>query len=69
MNNNLLMSKVVAKGHDRKKLAEILSISYWSVCQKLADKYEFTQSEIATIAKEYNLTADEIKQIFFDENI
>lgn len=69
MNVRLLKAKMVANGHDRKKLAEILNLSYWSVCSKLNNEYEFTQGEIATIAKEYNLTADEIKQIFFDETI
>lgn len=66
MNSKLLMSKIIAKGHDRRKLAEILGISYWTVCQKLTNKYEFTHREMSTIIKEYDLTAEEIKEIFFN---
>lgn len=65
MNTQLLKAKMVELGSTREQLAEILELSYWSVCAKLNNRYEFTQGEIAKISKHYNLTAEEIQQIFF----
>ena len=55
------------KGHTNKNLASLLNVSEASISSKLNENgTEFKQGEIAAIAKEYNLTPDQIIAIFFD---
>lgn len=65
-NVNLLKSKMVAAGDENfiQILSDILVCSRTTASRKLNGEIQFTQGEIAIIAKRYNLSADEIKQIF-----
>lgn len=53
-------------GHTQNDLAELLGITYQSVSIKLNGHKDFTQTEIYKIAKFYELTAEELMDIFFD---
>ena len=66
MNINLLKSKMALYGDNQVKLAEALNITKNAMCFKLQEKNEFKRSEIEVIAKRYELTSDEIKEIFFN---
>lgn len=66
-NTNLLKSKMVARGDEDcvAKLAELLGISRTTASKKLNGLLPFNQNDIALIANKYNLSAEEIKLIFF----
>lgn len=53
-------------GQTQNDLAELLNITYQSVSIKLNGKSDFTQSEIFKIIHHYNLTPDEVMDIFFN---
>ena len=66
MNKLLLKSKMAAAGDTAEKLAGILQITSQTFSAKINEKKaEFTQTEIEIIAKRYNLTPDELRDIFF----
>lgn len=52
-------------GHNQNNLAELLGISYQSVSIKINGKKDFTRSEIFKIKYFYNLTDEELADIFF----
>jgi hypothetical protein len=67
VNKALLKSVMVLNGHTIKDLALLLNIAQSSVSSKINENgSEFKQGEIATIAKEYNLTPEQIAAIFFN---
>lgn len=65
MDMNVLKSKMTLKGDTQIDLAGALNIDKNTLCLKMNQKNDFKQSEIDMIAKRYDLTGDEIKQIFF----
>lgn len=67
-NVNLLKSKMVATGDTDyiNKLAILLDVSRTTASKKLNGEKSFTQQEIAVIATKYNLSAEDIKEIFVD---
>lgn len=67
MNADKLKIKMMENGHGRRDLAKILKIAYWTVCQKMNNKYPFKQREIQIITREYKLTSEEVNEIFFNE--
>lgn len=54
-------------GHNQNNLAELLCVTYQSISIKLNGHNDFTQTEIYKIKKYYNLTAEEIDTIFFND--
>ena len=48
------------------KLAILLDVSRTTASKKLNGEKSFTQQEIALIAAKYNLSAEDIKEIFVD---
>lgn len=54
-------------GHTQNDLAEILGITYQSVSIKLNQHKDFTQTEIFKIIHYYELTAEEVMDIFFNK--
>lgn len=68
-NTNMLKSVMALHGVRNfvQCIADMLSISRGTASKKVNGKAEFTQSEIATIAKRYCLSAAEIEQIFVGE--
>jgi DNA-binding transcriptional regulator YiaG len=66
MNKELLRSFMVLNGDTNRDLAEFLDISEQSVSAKINENgTEFKQGEIAAIRQRYNLTADQVTNIFF----
>ena len=70
MNKNLLISKMKLFGDTQQMLADALGLSLNRTNAKIneTDGAEFTQSEIKKIMIRYNLTSDEVVQIFLTEN-
>lgn len=66
MNGKLLRSIMVLHGDSGRSLAQYLGLSEASVNNKIAENgTEFKQSEIAMIRARYNLTDEQVTQIFF----
>lgn len=65
-NTNLLKSKMALFGDTDfvKSLANILDISRTTASKKLNGQADFSSSEILILAKRYNLSADDIKNVF-----
>lgn len=65
-NTNLLKSKMIAAGDENfvDVLASLLKISRTTASKKLNGQIDFDQTDIAIITDKYNLTAEDIKQIF-----
>ena len=55
-------------GHTQNDLADLLGITYQSVSINLNGKKDFTQSEIYNIIQYYELTPDQVINIFFNPN-
>lgn len=66
MDANLLKSKMVLKGDTQNDLAMALDVSRATLSFKMNQRTNFKQSEIEIISKRYDLSSDEIKQIFFN---
>lgn len=67
MDKTLLRSIMVLHGDTNKTLAEYLGISERSVSDKINENgTEFKQCEISLIIDRYHLTAQQIKDIFFN---
>lgn len=66
MNKELLRSIMVLHGDTNKTLADYLSITEQSLCNKINENgTEFKQGEIKRIKIRYNLTSDQVDLIFF----
>lgn len=67
MNKKLLRSIMVLHGDTNKELAEYLGISEQSLSAKINENgTEFKQGEIAKISTRYHLSAEQVRQIFFN---
>lgn len=69
-NATLLKSKMILYGDENfsQSLSELLGISRQTAASKLYGKSSFSQHEIASIAKRYCLTSEEIRKIFIDDD-
>ena len=66
MNKNLLRSIMTLHGETYADIAALLGISEASVTNKMNEKgTEFRQGEISAIQKHYNLTSEQLINIFF----
>lgn len=66
MNSRLLRSVMVLHNDTNKDLADFLGISEVSVSNKINEVgTEFRQGEIALIKKRYNLSPEQVEEIFF----
>ena len=62
---NLFNSKMALYNDNLTTLADHLGISRQTLTLKLDNKSDFTQSEIKKIVIRYNLTPEEMDEIFF----
>ncbi len=71
MNTKLLRSKMVLYQDNNTTLGEFLGIAYQTVSAKInnTNGAEFTQGEIMQIKHKYQLTPDEVVEIFFNEKV
>lgn len=69
LNSLLLKSKMTLFGDNTSKLSEALGISTTRTCAKINAKNgaQFTQKEIKVIKDRYELTDNEIVEIFFGD--
>lgn len=68
MNENLLKSVMALHGDTQEKLAEAMGINICTLNAKIKDdKREFRQSEIDTIKRRYNLSPEDVDNIFFSD--
>ena len=70
MNTNLLKSHIVKHGETQESVAALLGITRGTLSKKMRNNdADFTQREIMVIKEHFNLTADDIDGIFFDEKV
>ena len=66
MNSKLLRSLMVLHGDTNASLAAYLGITENSVSNKINEKgTEFKQREISKIMRRYDLSAEQVREIFF----
>ena len=70
MNKNLLVSKMKLRGDNQDTLARVLDLSLTRTNAKIngTDGAQFNPDEIKIMIGRYNLTPDEVVQIFLTEN-
>lgn len=71
MNKNKLVSVYKLHGDRQEDLAKYIGISPQRFSAKLneTDGAEFTQGEIKMIKRKYNLTGDQVMEIFFEDDV
>ena len=67
MNTNLFKSIMVLNGDNIKMLADKLNMSRQTLSLKIDGISEFKPSEICAIAKAYELSVNDVYEIFFKE--
>lgn len=66
MNKNLLRSYMIRHGETQSDIAEVLDITRPTLSRKInGNGGDFTQREIVLLKEHYNLSPEEIDQIFF----
>lgn len=65
MNKNKLLSMARAVGDNQNKIANYLGIKPQTLSNKLNDNYPFTLQEVKLLRKRYNISNDNIADIFF----
>ena len=69
INTQLLKSKMVLNNDDAKGISNAMNISTATYSAKLNNKKEFKTSEIEIIIDRYNLTSEEVMNIFFTKQV
>lgn len=71
MNKNFFVSKMKLFGDTQQSLSEALGISLTRLNEKIneTDGAEFWQSEIVFFKNRWDLTADEVDLIFFNQKV
>ena len=70
MNKNLLKSVMAARGDTQEILAEAMGLSLSRLNAKInGKKAEFRQAEINFIKERYKLSASDVEEIFFNQNV
>lgn len=69
MNTNMLISKMKLFGDNQTDLANALNLSLASTNAKINGKSNWTQTEISIIAVRYELTPEEVVEIFFNQSV
>lgn len=64
--NVKLKMQMVNFGDKQVDLAEVLGITYQTLSMKIKGKNAFTDMEIATIAQRYNLSPEQVYEIFIE---
>lgn len=70
MNKNKLRAVIEEHGENQSVLAEALGISRVTLSRKINEKEQtkgFSQPEIGAIIKRYNLTSEQVQEIFFSD--
>ncbi len=67
MNSNLLKSVIVRNGDTQEKLAEAMGLPTSALNMRINGRIEFRRNEINFIKQRYELSSEEIDNIFFTE--
>ena len=67
MNSNLLKSVIIKNGDTQEKLAEAMGLPASALNMRINGKIEFRRNEINFIKQRYQLSSEEIDDIFFTE--
>lgn len=67
MNSQLLKAQMVRVKDTLAELSAVLGCTPGTLSLKINGKSEFTQNEIALISRHYQLSAEEIKEMFFND--
>lgn len=62
-----LLNMLEEKGSNQKQLADLLGVGYTCIQNKVSGKSDFKTSEIAKIKAAYNLTLEEVEEIFLKD--
>lgn len=69
MNTNLLKAKIVEHGMNVESFCNKADFVRCTFDRKMTGKSDFTREEIARISHELDLSADEMRNIFFAEDV
>ncbi len=67
MTNRLLKAEMALHGDSLKVLSEHLGITHQTLSRKISGIVDFTQTEMSTIKKRYELSDEKFAQIFTKE--
>lgn len=67
MNKELLKSIMILNKDTQKDLADYLGMTQGTLSFKMTGRNDFTRSEIKMIIDRYNLTPEQVNQIFFNQ--
>lgn len=65
MNMKLLRSQMLMHDDTQVKLAEALGLPQSAISMRMTGKIDFRQNEMEAIRKRYQLTPDQVVEIFF----
>lgn len=65
--NFKLVNMLKVKGSNQRELARLLGCSYTSICNRIAGYFDFMAAEIKIIKEHYQLTPEEVNDIFFED--
>lgn len=68
MNKNAFKSLIILKGDTQKDVADALGVTEQTIGDKLNGVSDFKQTEIKTLIDRYDLTPEQVNDIFFDGN-
>ena len=68
VNKNAFKSVMVLYGDNQISTAKALNISRVALCDKINDRYEFRLSEIKVLCDRWELTPQQVYDIFIEEN-
>lgn len=69
MNSNILKSKMVLKGAENyvQAISDLLGVSRTTASKKINGEAAFSDNEMKLIKAEYDLTSEEVVQIFLED--
>ena len=67
MNKQKFKSILALNGETQKSLAEYLKISETTLSLKISGRADFSRVEIKEIKEKFNLTANDLDEIFFNQ--
>lgn len=65
INTKMLKAKMILNNDDAKNVSNAMNISTATFSAKLNNKQEFKTGEIEVLINRYNLTSEEVMEIFF----
>lgn len=68
--NEIKFKQAMLEHHDTQtSLADAMGLPQSAISQRVTGKVDFRQTEINFIIQRYELTADQVREIFFDHQV